>query len=108
MLLGHEDDDRIGLLGDPEGGPMARPEALWLDRRLRQRQHRTRRQDLLAPDDDRAIVERRPRAEDRRQQVGRQLAVDRDAGLGDLAEAGLPLDDHERAVAVGGQQPGGM
>ena len=40
VLLGHDDDDRVGLLGDPEGRPMARPEALGVDRRLGQRQER--------------------------------------------------------------------
>ena len=40
VLLGHDDDDGIGLLGDAEGGAMARPEALGLDGRLGQRQER--------------------------------------------------------------------
>ena len=44
-----------------------------------------------------------PRREDRAQQVGRHVAVDHHAGLGDLLEAGLALEHDERAVAVGGQ-----
>ena len=45
VLLGHHDHDRVGLLGDPEGGPMARPEALAVEGRLRERQQRAGGQD---------------------------------------------------------------
>ena len=64
-------------------------------------------QDRLAADDDRAVVERGARREDRAQQVGRDVAVDHHPGLGDLLEAGLALEDDERAVAVRGQVRGG-
>ena len=41
--------------------------------------------------------------EDRAQQVGRHVAVDHHAGLGDLLEAGLALEHDQRALAVGGE-----
>ena len=53
-------------------------------------------------DDDGPVVEGGPRREDRQQQVGRQVAVDHHAGLRDLLEPGLALDDDERADALGG------
>ena len=62
VLLGDDDDDRVGLLGDPEGRPMPRPEPLGVDRRLGQRQERAGRDDPVVADDDRAVVERRLRA----------------------------------------------
>ena len=62
VLLRHDHDDRVGLLGDAERGTMARPEALGVDRRLGQRQEGARREDRLAADDDRAVVERRSAA----------------------------------------------
>ena len=73
-LLADDDHDGVGLLGDPEGRPVARPEPLDLDRRLGQRQERARGDDLLAADDDRTVVEGGPGHEDRDQQVGRQVA----------------------------------
>ena len=106
VLLGDHDDERVGLLGDAEGRPVAGPEALGVDRRLGERQQRAGREDRVAADDDGAVVERRPGREDRAQEVGRQVAVDHDAGLGDLLEPGLALDDDERAVAVGRQAGG--
>ena len=59
VLLGDDDDDRVGLLGDAEGGPVARPEPLGVDGRLGQRQQGSGRDDPLVADDHRAIVERR-------------------------------------------------
>ena len=51
-------------------------------------------------DDDGAVVERRAAVEDRDQQLGAQVGVDRDAGLGgEVLEAGLALERDERAVA---------
>ena len=87
----------------PEGGPMARPEPLGVDRRLGQRQQRPGRDDPVVADDHRAVVERRLRGEDRAQQVGRHVAVDHHAGLGHLLEPGLALEHDERALAVGRQ-----
>ena len=102
-LLGDDDHDRVGLLGDPERGPVAGPVALRLDRRLGQRQEGAGGEDRLATDDDRAVVERRPRREQRLEQLGGQVAVDHHAGLGDLLEAGLPLETMSAPAAGGGQ-----
>ena len=62
VLLGDDDDHRVGLLGDAEGGAVARPEALGVDRGLGQRQERPGGDDPVVADDHRAIVERRLRA----------------------------------------------
>ena len=43
-----------------------------------------------------------------RMQVGRHVAVDHHAALGDLLETGLALEHDERPVAVGGQVGGGL
>ncbi len=43
-----------------------------------------------------------------RMQVRRDVRVDHDARLGHLLEAGVPLEDDERAVAVGREQRGGV
>ena len=48
-------------------------------------------------DDHGPVVEGGPGREDRQQQVGREVAVDHHAGLRDLLEPGLALDDDERA-----------
>jgi hypothetical protein len=74
-----------------------------VDRSLGQRQERSGRDDPTVADDHRAIVERRAGREDRAEQVGRDVAVDHHAGLGDLLETGLALEDDEGALADGGQ-----
>ena len=82
---------------------MARPEAFGVDRGLRERQQRAGRQDRRAPNQNGSVVERAAGHEDRRQQVGGEVAVDHDAGLGDLLETRFALDHDERAVALHGQ-----
>ena len=104
VLLGDDDDDRVGLLGDPEGRPVARPEPLGVDRHLGQRQEGAGGEDRLVADDHRPVVERRPRREDRAEQIGADVGVEHHAGLRDLLEAGLALEHDQRAVAVGRQQ----
>jgi hypothetical protein len=52
-------------------------------------------------------VQRRPWREDRADQVARDVAVDHHPGLGDLLEAGLALEDYQRAVTVARQVAGG-
>ena len=100
VLLGDDDDDRVGLLGDAERRTVTGPEALGLDRRLGQRQERPGRHDPVVADDHRPVVERRFRGEDRAQQVGRDVAVDHHTGLGHLFEAGLALEHDQGALAV--------
>ena len=107
-LLADDDDDRVGVGGDPERGPMAGPEPLGLDGQLGQRQERAGGDDLLAADDDRPVVERGPRHEDRDEQVGRQVGVEHHPRLGDLLEARLALDHDERAMVLAGQQGRGV
>ena len=65
VLLGDDDDDRVGLLGDPERGPVAGPEPLAVDGGLRQRQHGAGGHDPVVADDHRAVMERRAGHEDR-------------------------------------------
>ena len=107
VLLRHDDHDGVGLLGDPEGRPVTRPEPLGVDRRLGQRQERAGRHDPLVADDDGAVMERRARHEDRAEQVGRDIRVDHHPGLGDFLEAGLALEHDQRTVALGRQLGGG-
>ena len=45
VLLGDDDHDRVRLLGDPQRGPVAGPEAFRVDRRIGQRQRGAGRHD---------------------------------------------------------------
>ncbi len=82
---------------------MAGAEPLDLDGGLGERQERAGGDDLFAAHDHRTVVERRLRHEDRDEQVGRQIGVEHDAGLGDLLETGLPFHDDEGAVDLRGK-----
>ena len=82
---------------------MTGPESLRVDGRLGKWEQCAGRDDRLVSDHDRAVVERAAGHEDRRQQVGGEVAVDHDAGLGDLLETRFALDHDERAVALRGQ-----
>ena len=107
VLLRDDDDERVGLLGDPESGPVAGPEALGVDRHLGQGQQGAGCEDGLVANDHRSVVERRLRREDRPDQVGADVGVQHDAGLGHLLEPGVAFQHDQRAVAVGRQQGGG-
>src|SRR6266581_2711656 len=104
VLLGDHDHHRVGLLGDPQCGPVARPESLRVDGGLRERQQRAGRQDRLVADDDRPVVKRGSGHEDRLEEIHGQIAVDHHPGLGDLLQSGLAFEDDEGAVTITGQQ----
>ena len=87
---------------------MARAEALGVDGHLGQRQQRPGGEDHLVADDHRAVVERRFRREDRPQQLGRNVGVDRHAGLRHFLEAGVTLEDDERPMAIGREERRGV
>ena len=74
---------------------------------LRQRKDAPRRQDLVPPDDDRAVVEGRVREEDRLQEFRRKLAIDPDAAVGVVLQPGLLLEDDQGARETLGQLGGG-
>ena len=99
-LLADHDRDRVGLLADPDRGAVARAVALAVDGRLGKRQHDAGRQDPVAADEHGAVVQRGVRREDRLEQLLREVGVEHDPGLGRILEAGLPLDDDERADPV--------
>ena len=86
---------------------MTSPEPFRVDRGLGQWQKRPGGHDPPVADDDRAVVERRTRREDRAQQVRRDVAVDHDAGLRDFLEPGLTLEDDECALTVSRQSGSG-
>ena len=70
-LLGDDDDRGVGLLGDADGGEVAGPR---LERALqavgrRQRQEAGGREDLVALDDHRPVMEGRMGEEDRDEEV---------------------------------------
>src|SRR5437867_13218227 len=65
---------------------------------LLERKETRRRKDLTPAHDHRAVVKRRPGHEDRRQELGGELAVHRDAGLAVILQPGGPLENDERAV----------
>jgi hypothetical protein len=83
---------------------VTRPEPLRVDGHLGQRKERAGGQDRFVADDDGAVVERRPRGEDRQQQVDADVGVEHHAGLGDLLQARVPLEDDQRAVTLAGEE----
>ena len=105
-LLADHDHDRIGLLADADRRPMARPVALAVEHILRERQQHGGRHDLVAGDDHRAVVQRRAAVEDRGQQLGAQVGMDRHARVvGQVLQARVALQHDQGAVPRAGQQP---
>ena len=68
-----------------------------------QRQDDAPRQDPVAADQHRRIVERRVRKEDVDQELARQVGVDGDAAIGVVLQSRFPLDHHQCAVPLPGQ-----
>src|SRR2546428_3418786 len=67
-------------------------------RGLLERQQARGREDLAASHDDGAVVQRRPRHEDRGEKLRRELPVHRDTRLAVVLEPGRAFQDDERAV----------
>ena len=65
---------------------------------LLERQETGRGEDLPTADDDRSIVEGRAGHEDRREELGGELPIHRDAGLAVILKACPALEDDERPV----------
>ena len=105
-LLGHDDRDRVVLFGEAERRAVPRAEIAAHQRIDRQRQETRRRRDAIALDDDGAVVQRRSRLEDARQQVVGDHRVERNAAFDVVAQADLPLEDDDRARAARGQVRG--
>ena len=78
------------------------------ERHLGERQERRGGEDPAVADDDGAVVEEGPRREDRAQELAREVGMDHHAGLGDLLEAGLPLQHDQGAVALARQHARGL
>src|SRR6267378_992764 len=85
---------------------MARAEALLDDAFLRQREQTPGGEDLVAPYNHRAVVQRRVRVEDRLQELGRDLAIDADPGGRVVLETNIALEGDQRAGTPGAQPLG--
>ena len=99
-LLGNDDRERVGLLGDAKGGLMAGAEALERNGRFDGRQQRPGRQDSVTSNHDRSVMQRRPGREDRHEQIGRYVGVEHDAVLGYLLKPRFSLEHDESSVAL--------
>src|SRR5258708_31531527 len=64
-LLRNDEHRGVGFLRQPERGAVPRAEGLVGDLELRERQYAAGADDLVAADEDGAVVQRRRRAEDR-------------------------------------------
>ena len=73
-----------------------------------QGQDAARRHDLVAPDDDRPVVQRGGRREDRLDQLGRERRFEDRAGLGDGAQPGVPLQHEDRPQPAAAQVDQGV
>ena len=107
-LLGHDQDDCVGDLGEADRRPVPGSQPLRpADPLLRHREQAAGGDDHVTADDHRPVMERRVGEEDRLQELGSQLAVDPDPGGGVVLEADLPLEHHQRPRLPRAQPPGG-
>src|SRR5438270_436277 len=99
-LLRDNDDDGVGLRADRQGRSVAHPVAVRCRtlRRLLEREEAGRRDDLIAPDNHRSVVQGRARHEDRGEELRGQLAVHRNAGLAVVLKPRRALEHDQRAV----------
>ena len=98
----HDDDDRVGVLGDAERGAVAGAELGAEVGRARQRQQRARELDpVVLVDHDRAVVELVVLRghEQRDQQLARQRGIDPRRVVDELLERRVALEHDDRAHA---------
>ena len=109
-LLGDDDDRRVRLLREPDGGQVAGPRLERAPQAVggRQGQQAGRRDDPVALDDDGAVVEGRVGEEDRDQQVLGQDGVDLGAAVGVGRERDLLLDGDQGPDLLLGQVIDGL
>src|SRR5256884_3918596 len=107
QFFAEDQDNGVRLHREAEPGAVAGSHPLPDGPFLRQRKDAPRRQDLVPPDDDGAVVEGRVREEDRLQEFRRELAIDPDAAVGVHFKAGLLLEDDQGAGETLGQLGGG-
>src|ERR1051325_1289874 len=98
-LFRDDQHGRVRFFREPERRAMARAQRFVGDFELRERQHAPRPDDLIAADQDRAVVQRRIRREDRRQQVRGDLGFHRYAGSDELLEPDVAFDRDDGARA---------
>src|SRR5438309_12095379 len=96
-LFGDDEYRRIGLLRQAQRGAVPRPERFVGDLELREWEYAARADDLIAANQDRAIVQRRVRWEGGGQQVGRDLRFHRHAGGDELLEPDVAFDGDDGA-----------
>ena len=103
-LLGHDDDVRVGLLGEAERGPVPGPQRPVAEGVLREREMDAGSHDLPVAHDDRPIVEGRPGREQRHEQAGRHIGPEARPRLLDvLFERQFTFDRDDRPRPGAGQ-----
>jgi hypothetical protein len=102
-LLGHDDAERIGALGEAERGRVARAEAGELLAVARQREVYREARDAVVHEHDGAVVAGRARVEEREQQRLGDAAVELDAAFDVPVDRLAAGHDDQRAGARGGE-----
>src|SRR5436190_1132779 len=102
VLLGDDDRERIGLLGEPDGGAVAGAERLRDGGIGGERQEAAGRGDAPLLDDEGAVVDRRAGHEDARHQLLGDLRVEARADLDVLVQPDLVLQHDEGPDPAGG------
>ena len=106
-LLRHDHDDRVRLLGETESRSVARAHGGAEGWVLGQRQDAFGAHNHVSLDDQRAVVQRCVRFEDRRDQRRGDLRVDADTGFDDGRDAHLPNQHDQPTVTPSGKHPCG-
>ncbi len=110
-LFGDDNGDRIGDFGYAHGGAMAQTHLLLggmgKDAACRKRHDTGSRNDLLAGDDDRPIMQGCVGIKDLQQQFGGHIRLDQHAAADVIIQPVEPFQDDERAVLAGRQAGGG-
>ena len=96
-LFGDDDGNRVGIFRDTDGGAVARAEVFRETRIECQRQEAGSRCDTMPPNDDRAVMERRGRVENRDEQIVTEFGFELNAAVCDVLKAYAALDNDKRA-----------
>ena len=99
-LFRHDDRHGVSFLGQADGGPVPRAQ-LAADARVHgERKETGRRRDAVLLEDHRAVVKRRPRVEDRDEQVVGETRIQRNAALDVVPQPDFALDGDDRSHAL--------
>src|SRR5262249_5381164 len=97
VLLGDNDGERVGLLGEADGRPVARAEGFRDGRVGGEREEAAGGGDAAVLDDERSVVDRRDRHEDAGEELLRDPGVERWSHRDVLVQPDLALQHDQRA-----------